>query len=56
MKKLILKLIRLSNRITKIQTDNQIRFSDLENSEVSKQSVSKEKKETSRYRFTTRSW
>tara|TARA_B100000700_G_C14867572_1_gene771777 strand:- start:75 stop:1031 length:957 start_codon:yes stop_codon:yes gene_type:complete len=38
------KIDRLSNRITKIQSDNQIRFSDLENSDVSQKSVSKEKK------------
>ena len=38
------KIDRLSNRITKIQSDNQMRFSDLENSGVSPQSVSKEKK------------
>ena len=38
------KIDRLSNIITKIQSDNQMRFSDLENSGVSPQSVSKEKK------------
>ena len=38
------KIDRLSNRITKMQTDNQMRFSDLESSGVSQQSVSKEKK------------
>ncbi len=38
------KIDRLSNRITKIQSDNQIRFSDLENSDASQKSVSKEKK------------
>ena len=38
------KIDRLSNRITKMQTDNQMRFSDLETSGVSQQSVSKEKK------------
>ena len=38
------KIDRLSNRISKIQTDNQMRFSDLENSGVSSQTVSKEKK------------
>ena len=38
------KIDRLSNRITKMQTDNQMRFSDLENSGVSQQSDSKETK------------
>ena len=38
------KIDRLSNRITKMQSDNQMRFSDLENSGVSKQITSKEKK------------
>jgi len=38
------KIDRLSNRITKMQTDNQMRFSDLENSGVSQQSDSKEAK------------
>ena len=36
------KLDKLSNRITKIQTDNQMRFQDLENSDLT--NVSKEKK------------
>ena len=30
------KLDKLSNRITKIQTDNQIRFQDLENGQILK--------------------
>ena len=38
------KIDRLSNRITKMQTDNQMRFSDLETSEITQKSVSKEKK------------
>ena len=38
------KIDRLSNRITKMQTDNQVRFSDLESSGVSQQSTSKEVK------------
>tara|TARA_B100001029_G_scaffold179293_1_gene188290 strand:+ start:209 stop:1168 length:960 start_codon:yes stop_codon:yes gene_type:complete len=38
------KIDRLSNRITKMQSDNQMRFSDIENSGVSQQIVSKEKK------------
>ena len=38
------KIDRLSNRITKMQTDNQVRFSDLETSGVTQQSASKEKK------------
>ena len=38
------KIDRLSNRITKMQTDNQMRFTDLENSGISPKSVSKEKK------------
>ena len=38
------KIDRLSNRITKMQTDNQMRFTDLESSGVSPKSVSKEKK------------
>ena len=38
------KIDRLSNRITKIQSDNQLRFSDLEGSGVSQQSVSNKKK------------
>ncbi len=38
------KIDRLSNRITKMQTDNQLRFSDLENSENSNVKVSKKTK------------
>ncbi len=38
------KIDRLSNRITKMQSDNQLRFSDLENSGDIQQSVSKQKK------------
>ena len=38
------KIDRLSNRITKMQTDNQMRFSDLESSGVSGQAVSKKEK------------
>ena len=38
------KIDRLSNRITKNQSDNQLRFSDLEGSGVSQQSVSNKKK------------
>tara|TARA_B100000674_G_scaffold488204_1_gene499926 strand:+ start:880 stop:1833 length:954 start_codon:yes stop_codon:yes gene_type:complete len=38
------KIDRLSNRITKMQTDNQLRFSDLENSDITVKSNSKEKK------------
>ena len=37
------KMDRLSTRITKMQSDNQLRFSDIENSGVSKQITSKEK-------------
>jgi len=39
------RLDKLSNRITKIQTDNQVRFQDLENSEDSSSSKSLSKKE-----------
>ena len=38
------KLDRLSNRITKIQTDNQLRFQDLENSGISTSTSKKKKK------------
>ena len=38
------KLDKLSNRITKIQTDNQMRFQDLESSEVTKTAKTKSKK------------
>ncbi len=38
------KIDRLSNRITKMQTDNQLRFSDLETSGVAKQSKLKDSK------------
>ena len=38
------KIDRLSNRITKMQTDNQMRFTDLENSGVSQQPDSEEAK------------
>ena len=38
------KLDKLSNRITKIQTDNQMRFQDLESSEVTKTAKIKSKK------------
>ena len=38
------KIDRLSNRITKMQADNQMRFSDLETSGVSQNLVAKEKK------------
>ncbi len=39
------RLDKLSNRITKIQTDNQVRFQDLENSTISSSSKSLAKKE-----------
>ena len=38
------KLDKLSNRITKIQTDNQMRFQDIESGNQTKSSVSKKKK------------
>ena len=42
------KLDKLSNRITKIQTDNQLRFQDLESSDVNKSmDTTKKKKKTS---------
>jgi len=38
------KLDKLSNRITKVQTDNQLRFQDLENSDINNSLVKKKKK------------
>ena len=40
------KLDKLSNRVTKIQSDSQLRFSDLENGQVSKSNNLTKKKET----------
>ena len=40
------KLDKLSSRVTKIQSDNQLRFSDLENSDVKKNSKKNKKKIT----------
>ena len=41
------KLDKLSSRVTKIQSDNQLRFSDLENEVVDNTSTKKKKKQTS---------
>ena len=50
------KIDKLSNRITKMQSDNQMRFSDLENSTTpsDKHIKKNNKKKTSRNRFTKR--